>query len=399
MLDEVKLPELKATMYHIVKGLAQKAHIFNERDNKKIKYPDSPVLRHGLNELVVFAMVYHCYDENGMLLAPIDETDAVLNYFSKPVIEWMGRWPRELIDMAHIQDLLFWDSLIEIGHNNTFILSEFCEQLSDVQRMHFVETEFAQEDFYRKLIKLEQKEYEAIRRFVIEKEHRVMRRDDLNRAIRDFGIDFGKMEEIKQIFDAAYETWESNSNRIYICPHCGWTVQFDSKLTGRCHSDRCRYETNSFSEIIEKNEPADSFYRLKKGIVRYVSVPGDIELDIEKQCKEIGLQTEMWPEMDRYDLRITFSSGEKWCIDAKDYSKAFLLKYKIENDKNAIPYGDWDRGFIIIPDQRLKSDKNYCKAVNRGINIVGQDDKVQCVGYKDFISIIRSKAVEVKYGK
>lgn len=40
--------------------------------------------------------------------------------------------------------LFDWDSIITIGDKNTFILTEFCEQLSDVYWMRIVETEMVQ---------------------------------------------------------------------------------------------------------------------------------------------------------------------------------------------------------------------------------------------------------------
>lgn len=393
MNEVTKLPDLKVILYHIAKGLSHKIYVQNKANNNKSKYPDSSVFRHGLNELAVFAMSNECFSPEGDLLAPLDETDAIMNYFSRPVYDWMSKWPQWIIDIAEKQYLLHWDNLVVIGDKHTYILSEFCEQLSDVHKINNVETELEQEDFYRRLISLEQKEYEFIRRFVIEKENRVIKKDRLNGIIRDVGVKYKKLDEIKQIFYTAYETWDNDGIKINICSRCGWTVSYDRNGYGKCQSDRCRNETNNFREVHEINDSSLNYYRLKRGIVRFVSDPGLIELDIERECKKLGLKVEMWPEMDKYDLKITFNDGKCWCVDAKDYSKAFLLKYKIENENMALPFGDWERGFIVIPNQRIKDDKDYCKIVNRGIEAIGQM-RTSCVGVTDFINRVKERVVE-----
>lgn len=106
------IPDLKRIMYHIAKGLMLKEKIFRERD--KGKYPDSPVLRRGLNELYLYATVNRCVDEKGDVLAPRNETEALLDYLSKPVKEWMDKWPEKSKQSAKDTGVWEWEFIGEL---------------------------------------------------------------------------------------------------------------------------------------------------------------------------------------------------------------------------------------------------------------------------------------------
>ncbi|MEL1135057.1 hypothetical protein AAC978_07715 [Desulfitobacterium sp. THU1] len=394
MISDIKFPELKTIMYHIVKGLAHKVYLSRDTNRGRNTYPDSAVLRHGLNELYVYAMTHQCVDSKGKVLAPANETEAIVEFFSRPVSEWMAAWPQNIIAKAQNDYLWDWESLVSIGYHNTYILTDFCEELAEAHKMRVVETELPQAVFYRKLMTLTQEEYEEVRKFVIQKENRVIKRYDLGGQVREMGVRFGKLSDINDIFKIAYEPWESLVEKIVLCERCGWTVEYTTDGRGKCQNDRCIRATNTFNRVKKIDASPQSYYRLKKGIIRYVSDPGELELDIERECLKLGIETQMWPDMDRYDLTLTFKDGEKWAVDAKDYAKAFLLKEKIEEDGEAIPIGDWERGFIVIPDERV--EKSYCRTVNRGIKAIGQDNKVECVGLKTFMQKVKAKVEEGK---
>lgn len=374
-------------MYLIAKGLMLKEKTF--REQKKGKYPDSPALRRGLNELYLYAMVNRCVDEKGDVLAPRNETEALLDYLSKPVKEWMDKWPEKSRESARDEGIWEWDNLVEIIDHHRFTLSDFGEDLRFINPNMVVDMELSQQKVYHLLMTLDQEKYEMARRFLAEKEHRLLSRSDLKQKIREHEQYFDNITEFTEIINMAYEECPTISGRIFRCGHCGWTVEFNLEGRGRCQHERCRKKTNDFQRIDTITVAGEDYLRLQKGVARYISYPGDLELEIERRCRKLGVQVEMWPEMDTYDVKLTFADGEKWCVDAKDYANPFLLKDKIEADGYAVPHGDWMRGFIVVPNDR--GNTQYCQVVNRGIRNVSQQDTVQCVKLSKFFQLVKEK--------
>ena len=380
----MKVPLLKEGMYLIAKGLCQQERKANSNNNR-FKYSDSPSLKHGLNKLLIFAISNNCFDNTGKIIAPFDETDAVLNYFSKPVSNWMSKWPEEVVNAVKEGYIFSWDNLVEPRYGNKYQPTRFCEEVADVYRI--VETELEQERFYNSIKNLDQEEYVALRRFVIE--NRAITKSLLNNEMRAFIERFEK-DSVRNAILAAYEKWSDTANKVYICSYCGWTVTFDRNNEGSCQDKRCKSNTNSFKDIKIINDSPENYYRLKKGVMQFIASPGSIELEIEKTCIDMGLKTLMWPDMDRYDIKIVFGDGEYWAVEAKDYSKAFLLKDKIEQQSVAIPDAGYEKAFVVIPDDRVKNNPDYCKTVNKGIRAVEQKS-VKCITFKDLIKRIKKR--------
>lgn len=371
-------------MLQILRGLKQKV----ARSGNGEDYPYSSVFQHGLNSLYCFALINKCFGKNGEVLAPAHETEAILQYFSRPAAEWIKNWPENVLEqIQEVGNILEWDSLLYVGQGNTFILTEFCEELLDAYENigPIIEVELEQRAFYNQLRSLEQDDYVAVRRFIIEQENRVIESGLLTSKINQLVLDCSNCEDLRSILRFAYEPCKFVSGPLYICKRCGWTVTKLNNKHKKCQSEKCRSFTDNFSGLTEELHPA-SYSRLKYSVMRFIAEHGTIELEIERQCKNLGVKVEMWPELDRYDLRITFNNGEQWCVDAKDYSKAFVLKAKLKSQGNAIPPGEWSRGFIVVPNERINDDKEYCDIVKKGI----RQEKVDCVKLKDFISIIKS---------
>ncbi len=351
------------------------------------------VLRHGFNRLLLFALVNGCVDEkSGRLMAPLDETDAIKNYFSVPVGQWVSKWPVEVLNRNKDLMLLNWGPLVELGAGHKFYITDFCEELADVYRM--VETELPQKVLYKQLIRFNQDEYVELRKHIIQ--NPVIKKEVLNECIRDFGAKYGKASDVKEVMFTAYEDAGTISGEcLSICKRCGWTVGFDSGGKGKCHDRRCKSRTNNFTEIDVKKDRPENYYRVKKGIMQFVASPGAIELGLDAKCTKLGFKTELWPGKDTYDLKIKVGEGEYWVVDAKDYSLPFLLKEKIQKDGIALPRGDWEKGFIVIPDERKKDLPSYCKIVDSAINNVGQGGSVRCLSVSEFIKKVKKHVKEV----
>lgn len=70
--------------------------------------------------------------------------------------------------------------------------------------------------------------------------------------------------------------------------------------------------------------------------------------------------------MDQYDVKVQFSDGAIWEIDAKAYRNPIALRTKILNDSE-FPTGDYERGYYVVPDEYTKTQNNYTAIVNRAL--------------------------------
>jgi hypothetical protein len=65
--------------------------------------------------------------------------------------------------------------------------------------------------------------------------------------------------------------------------------------------------------------------KLTRGLERFWFYPGRAEIRLLEKLLKLGLEVELYPECDRYDLRVIFPDREVWAIDLKDYSNPYLL--------------------------------------------------------------------------
>lgn len=70
----------------------------------------------------------------------------------------------------------------------------------------------------------------------------------------------------------------------------------------------------------------DGNWRLRHGVMRYMCLPGQLELKIQKIAEKCGCGAELWPDRDKYDVKITLPDGQVWAIDAKTHRNPYMLK-------------------------------------------------------------------------
>ena len=83
----------------------------------------------------------------------------------------------------------------------------------------------------------------------------------------------------------------------------------------------------------------------------YIGVPGLSELTLARDLAKIkGVETELWPEFDAYDVRVIFSgTGEAWAVDVKDFRNPARLAREVQPFR-ADP--SWDQAFYAFPEHR-----------------------------------------------
>jgi hypothetical protein len=75
----------------------------------------------------------------------------------------------------------------------------------------------------------------------------------------------------------------------------------------------------------------------------------------------LGLDVELWPAFDRYDLRIVFPNREVWAVDVKDWANPFLLARRVKPIPSDPP---WTRAYFVFPDERRAQREDYLRAFN-----------------------------------
>lgn len=178
---------------------------------------------------------------------------------------------------------------------------------------------------------------------------------------------------------------------FYCCPICGNlqqpTIKLDRLL---CEEERCRrQQTTQVERIIPAREHV---LWLKRGLRRFVSLPGLTEVRLEQYLQKLGLMVELWPEFDAYDLRIIFPDGKIWAVDVKDWANPFLLAQNIKN----IPAPEAEMAYFVFPDDRsrqpdfVRAFRNTCNS-HKSTSHAVIGGRVQAKFEKYFIADVKKK--------
>ncbi len=144
------------------------------------------------------------------------------------------------------------------------------------------------------------------------------------------------------------------------CAHCNGLLLQTVQGSLVCENERCRRLVRCPEKEREMSPDEDIFW-LKRELRRYISMPGLAELRLEQKLLHKGVQVELWPTFDRYDLRVVFPDDEAWAIDVKDWANPFLLGRSVE----PIPREPaWSEAYFVFPNERGQQRSDYARAFN-----------------------------------
>jgi hypothetical protein len=83
---------------------------------------------------------------------------------------------------------------------------------------------------------------------------------------------------------------------------------------------------------------------------------------MEQDLRGLGLEVEMWPGFDAYDLRVVFPDRYVWAIDVKDWAHPGLLGRAAEAVR---PEPDYDEACWVVPQFRVDARHDYLKVYER----------------------------------
>lgn len=169
--------------------------------------------------------------------------------------------------------------------------------------------------------------------------------------------------EMEGIGGTLHDLYESvpvevhENGQVFLCGFCGWTL---TRRRGRlvCGDDRCRLLTENFTRGTKIIESVSTLQRARSPIRRYIIAPGVYEVRAADRLRSLGIEVEMWPAYDLYDLTIRFSATEIWAVDLKDWRYPHFLAQKL-TPLAINETAPWTRAFYVIPDERLRENPSY----------------------------------------
>lgn len=330
----MKESEFNSMIYAVAAGLYEKS-----KSPEKYSYSDK--LMYGINKLAAMAV------QNGRadILPELHENAFVKRYAARPVRSWFDGWNTAFTAELKKYPLFNTGTLAQTHDGNIFDITYECYELCSNTENDFFNA-LAQENAYRKMRELSAEDYTAVREFII------LHPLCSERDIRRFKIAHNSLE-IQSVFNDAYEDIPQDS---YKCPECGWTMRFVGKRSVCCNSSCSR--THPTRDQLER---IDSSYekRLVHGVMRYMCIPGRIEIEIRDKAEKYGCIAELWPEHDKYDVKITLPDGSVWAIDAKTHRNPYNLASQIKND-GRFTSEQADEHIYVVPHERKAENPAYC---------------------------------------
>jgi hypothetical protein len=113
--------------------------------------------------------------------------------------------------------------------------------------------------------------------------------------------------------------------------------------------------------------PGKGVVRIRRDLSIYISLPGRPEADLARALKKLGATVVWWPDVDAYDLLVIWPDGRRWGIDVKDWRTPYALALRLR-PLPIYPAGHefaYTDGFVIIPDDRTRKQRNYLPILRR----------------------------------
>lgn len=371
----------KDLMVYLVAGLL-------ESSRRGFDYPYPGIFQYGLNRLSI-AML-----QGGNRL-PVGANEWI-NMFEHPLEEW---WPGELPAGVSPQATLLFDKEPEEW------LGEFLEAIgvTDIlsnQHLWYFQSE------------LDQVDMRSLRGWCQDKQ-----KDDLYIGVREFIIrnpyttasqwaDFVSQFPYKLPFDmnsfyVGVGLQHLHQSKFWECPHCKGVLTWSGKQPRCVRHSVCGKLSNEYEERkpLPPEYVKENLYVLKMGQHWRTCVPGIPEVKLydwacQVRDNKVGLENvAIWPDVDRYDLRLKFSDGEFWAVDVKDLTAPFRLRKTIQDvlpdleRMSSLNGINWDRFFFVVPSYRLKWIPGYT-SLARPENL---STNIQIVGLRKFASEVAEK--------
>lgn len=195
--------------------------------------------------------------------------------------------------------------------------------------------------------------YTAFRRFLVEHAH--ASHAEAAEAVQAVGL------ELSQVYgrvSARCEVIRDGQRVFYPCPRCRWPMAVrDRYLTCErspvCLTSGARFAMEeggllALGRLAAPDAvPVRGSAALLPGIWRFTVLPGLEELELANRLLKLpGVEVQLWPYVDAYDLDVRLGNNHHWRIDVKDHTSVMaLVRHLNERPRREVTW-------IVVPDQR-----------------------------------------------
>jgi hypothetical protein len=221
--------------------------------------------------------------------------------------------------------------------------------------------------------------YVALRRWLIE--HPVVTAAELVRQL-NASPELAQLQDLlrEAYVEAPYEALYKGA--FYCCPTCGALLQPDhTGLRLLCSIERCYQMPLAVSALsaasgdgsqrrqpLRRLVPSEEVASLRRGLLWFVMWPGRAELRLERRLCEQGALVEMWPDYDRYDLRVVVPRGTL-AVDVKDWANPYLLARRVKPKGFFCEPGS--QPYYVFPQERKIHQPDYVRAFKSAYDALG----------------------------
>lgn len=296
----------------------------------------------------------------------------LFNLFEQPVKSWCPFQIPESFerDFGLVTDHRLSEEAAEYLHMELREKAEIPESASAVVQKLFAEHYQFQKlferlrDQYRSDPVVAQHDYILLRKFLIE--HPFVEISQIRRTFRR--AQYLDIEEVGGLYDPC-----SDGDTYWNCDRCGPLFQKYGHLYGSKPSF-CDDHRRSLP-FVNRIEGTRELLKIKQGIHLRVCLPGIPELALLGRMQELARDypdtlssIDLYPGVDRYDLKLTFSDDAVWGTDVKAYCSPYLLRQKLPGI-----YGEgnlaYTKGFYVVPERRLRGHSEYLKIVREKVKL------------------------------
>ncbi|MFQ6197736.1 hypothetical protein [Streptomyces sp. NPDC000405] len=232
--------------------------------------------------------------------------------------------------------------------------------------------------------------YVAFRRLLIE--HPVLTRDKAGEiALEPVFTPLDGL--LQQIYLPAPVGWACGG-RFTSCRRCR-TLLAPTRDGGLwCENARCRHKGDAPVGPAYDEAEGGGVLLLTRPLRLFVTAPGVAELCLERALSRLGLTSELWPNYDAYDLRVTLPDGRVWAVDVKDWSNPALLGRNAEPLPTDPPYSD---AFLVLPDHRTALRHDYVAVVRQFLR-TDVRRRTTVLSQRQFMARARAALADAQHG-
>jgi hypothetical protein len=224
-----------------------------------------------------------------------------------------------------------------------------------------------------------------------------------------------KFSDVQDILERCYELAPLSyqyEGLFYKCSCCKGLMYLNKNNKLLCENRQCKGNTDK-PQVIKQLPAGENLLWLKRDLRYFIHYPGIAELFLQKELSKMGLRVILYPDLDKYDLQITFPDQTIWAVDVKSWRLArelarnLIKNFDANSEKEVIPQipdSRHEKSFFVFPDEITPSTTEYKNEFLRiisGSSLDSQIKESQVFFLKEFLQKVKDQltSIEANYEK